>query len=83
MNVLAQIADGLSYFVKQAYVHCDVACRNVLVTDKYLFKIADYSLAGKLVKGPKKGDLPFYQSTNRVHTSPCYVHCLILCKHDQ
>ena len=40
-----QIASGMAYMESQKYIHCDLAARNVWLTDNLTCKVANFSLA--------------------------------------
>ena len=48
---LIQIARGMEYLASQRCCHRDLACRNVLVCENNVLKIADFGLARNFVQG--------------------------------
>ncbi|TPP63045.1 Proto-oncogene tyrosine-protein kinase Src [Fasciola gigantica] len=45
VDMMAQIASGMSYLEKEHYIHRDLAARNILVGENNCVKVADFGLA--------------------------------------
>uniref|UniRef100_T1E1D2 Tyrosine-protein kinase n=1 Tax=Dendrocoelum lacteum TaxID=27895 RepID=T1E1D2_9PLAT len=44
MDLIAQIANGMSYLENEGYIHRDLAARNILIGENNVCKIADFGL---------------------------------------
>lgn len=45
LNAARDVAQGIAYLASRGFVHRDLACRNVLVDEKDVCKIADFGLS--------------------------------------
>ena len=45
IDISAQVAEGMAFLESHDFVHCDLAARNVLVSDNLVVKIADFGLS--------------------------------------
>ncbi|XP_051887383.1 tyrosine-protein kinase SRK3-like [Pristis pectinata] len=45
LDMIVQVAEGMSYLESHNYIHRDLAARNILVGDNHTCKIADFGLA--------------------------------------
>ena len=54
VNAAAQIASGMAYLEQNKYSHCNLAARNVMLTEGQVCKVADYGMV-KLVGRGKDG----------------------------
>ncbi|CAH1718245.1 unnamed protein product [Chironomus riparius] len=43
-----EIADGMLYLEDIKFIHCDLACRNLMVNENYTIKIGDFGMAREL-----------------------------------
>ena len=48
INFAAEISAGMKFLFEKKVVHRDIACRNILLTDELVPKIADFGLARKI-----------------------------------
>lgn len=47
-HMAIEIADGMMYLSSLNFIHCDLACRNLMVHESYTIKIGDFGLAREL-----------------------------------
>ena len=50
IDISAQVAEGMAFLESHDFVHCDLAAKNVLVSDSLVVKIADFGLPRVLVE---------------------------------
>ena len=48
LDICKQVASGMAYLEKKIYIHCDLACRNCLISTGMTVKISDFGMAHKL-----------------------------------
>ena len=48
ITMSGHVAAGMAYLESQNFVHCDLAARNVLVTDKLVCKVTDFFVAASM-----------------------------------
>ena len=51
MEIAVEVAHGMAYLSAKKYVHRDIAARNILVTEDYQYKIADFGLSRHFKNG--------------------------------
>ncbi|XP_070492788.1 uncharacterized protein [Chironomus tepperi] len=47
-QMAVEIADGMFYLEDIKFIHCDLACRNLMVHENYTIKIGDFGMAREL-----------------------------------
>ena len=62
IDMAAQVAEGMAYLTEHAYIHGNLAARNILVSDRNVCRVADY---GIYEKGTTKWTAPEVLLYNR------------------
>ena len=67
IDILAQVADAMTYLEAQHVIHRDLCAANILVGDKLEVKVANFGLARFLKTRPNVAYLPLYMpDQNRI-----------------
>lgn len=56
MRFCFQVADGMSYLEEKNYIHCDLRAANILLSENYVCKVADFGLARLTMSDIGEGD---------------------------
>jgi serine/threonine protein kinase len=59
LDAMLQITEGLAYLHAQGLIHRDIKPHNILVTDDYVFKIADFGLTTSGTSSGERKIVPF------------------------
>jgi serine/threonine protein kinase len=73
LDYALQVARGMAYLAKMQYIHCDLAARNVLVSEDGTMKVSDFGLARKLYYSV------YQKKVNSKVCSHAHLHSLFMC----
>jgi serine/threonine protein kinase len=74
LDAMLQITEGLAYLHAQGLIHRDIKPHNILVTDDYVFKIADFGLTTSDTRSGERRIVPFASQEQAVGAEKGELH---------